>query len=57
MMNDIYTRLCPEDRVMKMKSIINNSQYYKDINNTVEYNLLECYINHKVTSVIKYEVK
>jgi hypothetical protein len=57
MMNDIYTRLCPEDRVMKMKSIINNSQYYKDINNTVEYNLVECYINHKVTSVIKYEVK
>ncbi len=56
MMNDIYTRSCPEDRIQKIHHIINNSEQYKDINNTVEYNLLQAYISHRLTSAIKYEL-
>lgn len=57
MMNDIYTMSCPEDRVIKISEIINKSEYYKDRQNTVEYNLLKCYLDHRVSSAMKYELK
>ena len=57
MMNDVYTCLCPEDRVLKMQQVITNTEHFKDVANTVEFHLLKCYISHRISDSIKYELK
>ena len=57
MMNDVYTRSCPEDRVLKIQQTINGSEHFKDKANAVEFCLLKCYLAHRVTEYLKYEVR